>query len=115
MYPFSKMKKVIEILSKQYNVVLFGGGSEEVEVLKSLESSFVNVRSAAGKLRLEDELQLISNLDLMVSMDSGNAHLAAMLGIPVLSLWGVTHPFTGFAPFISRNQMRCCLTDHFIR
>jgi ADP-heptose:LPS heptosyltransferase len=99
MYPFSKMKKVIEILSKQYNVVLFGGGSEEVEVLKSLESSFVNVRSAAGKLRLEDELQLISNLDLMVSMDSGNAHLAAMLGIPVLSLWGVTHPFTGFAPF----------------
>jgi ADP-heptose:LPS heptosyltransferase len=32
-------------------------------------------------------------------MDSGNGHLAAMYGIPVVTLWGVTHPFTGFTPF----------------
>ena len=32
-------------------------------------------------------------------MDSGNGHLAAMYGIPVITLWGVTHPFTGFVPF----------------
>jgi ADP-heptose:LPS heptosyltransferase len=35
----------------------------------------------------------------MLSMDSGNAHLAAMLGIKVITIWGVTHPFAGFAPF----------------
>jgi ADP-heptose:LPS heptosyltransferase len=32
-------------------------------------------------------------------MDSGNAHLAAMYGVPTITLWGVTHPFTGFMPF----------------
>lgn len=48
---------------------------------------------------LEEELSLISNLDLMVSMDSANGHLAAMFGIPVLTLWGITHPFAGFIPF----------------
>lgn len=35
----------------------------------------------------------------MLSMDSGNGHLAAMFGVPVVTLWGVTHPFAGFAPF----------------
>ena len=42
---------------------------------------------------------LISNLDLMLSMDSGNAHLAAMYGVPTVTLWGVTHPYAGFYPF----------------
>ena len=32
-------------------------------------------------------------------MDSGNAHLAAMLGIKTVTIWGVTHPFAGFAPY----------------
>ncbi|MEO0528703.1 MAG: glycosyltransferase family 9 protein, partial [Bacteroidota bacterium] len=51
-----------------------------------------------GKLTFQEELALISNLDLMLSMDSGNAHLAAMYGIPVVTLWGVTHPYAGFYP-----------------
>lgn len=35
----------------------------------------------------------------MLSMDSGNAHMAAMMGIKVVTLWGVTHPYAGFYPF----------------
>jgi hypothetical protein len=31
-----------------------------------------------------------STLDVMLSMDSGNAHIAAMLGV---ALWGATHPY----------------------
>lgn len=42
---------------------------------------------------------MISNLDGMLSMDSGNAHLAAMYNVPVITLWGVTHPFAGFGAF----------------
>ena len=49
--------------------------------------------------KFKQELQLISNLDVMLSMDSGNAHLAAMLGVKVITLWGATHPFAGFSPF----------------
>ena len=53
----------------------------------------------AGKLSFSEELDTISNLDCMISMDSGNAHLAAMYGVKVITIWGVTHPFAGFAPF----------------
>jgi len=35
----------------------------------------------------------------MLSMDSANAHLATNFNIPVVTLWGQTHPFAGFAPF----------------
>lgn len=99
MYPLNKMEEVISQLTKDYNIILFGGGKEEIKVLDSIEEKQDNVSSVAGKLNFDDELKLISNLDLMLSMDSGNAHLAAMLGVKVITIWGVTHPFTGFAPF----------------
>jgi ADP-heptose:LPS heptosyltransferase len=40
-------------------------------------------------------------------MDSSNGHMAAMLGVNVVTLWGVTHPFAGFAPFgqLDKNNL----------
>lgn len=99
MYPLNLMKEVIEALSKDYKVILFGGGKKEIEILNDFESEFENVVNVAGKLSLNEELDVISNLDVMLSMDSGNAHLAAMSGIKVVTIWGVTHPFAGFSPF----------------
>ncbi|MCB0465546.1 MAG: glycosyltransferase family 9 protein, partial [Aequorivita sp.] len=101
MYPLSLMAEVIRELdeSDKYRIFLFGGGKKEVELLKKLENPFANVTNVAGKLSFEEELSLISNLDLMLSMDSGNGHIAAMYGVPVITLWGVTHPFAGFVPF----------------
>lgn len=103
-YPLELMEKVIEDLdgSDKYRIFLFGGGKKEIEQLNKIQDSFTNVSSVAGKLSFEEELILISNLDLMLSMDSGNGHLAAIFGIPVVTLWGVTHPYAGFAPF---NQL----------
>jgi ADP-heptose:LPS heptosyltransferase len=67
--------------------------------LDSLSKDKDNIVNIAGKINFQQELQLISNLDVMLSMDSANAHLAAMLGVKVITLWGATHPFAGFLPF----------------
>ena len=91
------MKNVVNALEEQYNIFLFGAKAEQQQ-LSELSSS-KNVVNVAGLLNFEDELDLISNLDLMVAMDSGNAHLAAMLGVKVLTIWGVTHPYAGFSAF----------------
>lgn len=99
MYPLDLMEKVIKVLSKKHKIILFGGGKQEAEIFNDFEEKHDNVFNIAGKLTLDEELDLISNLDVMLSMDSGNAHLAAMLGIKVITIWGVTHPFAGFAPF----------------
>lgn len=99
MYPLENMEAVISELSKDYKVILFGGGEKEIEVLNAFEAKYNNVISVAGKLDFKDELALISNLELMLAMDSGNGHLAAMFGVKVITIWGVTHPFAGFVPF----------------
>ncbi len=101
MYPLDLMEKVIEYISENtnYKVLLFGGGEKEVEILQNLANKYKNTISLAGKVKLTDELITISHLDCMISMDSANAHLAAMQGVKTITIWGVTHPFTGFAPF----------------
>ena len=99
-YPKNLMQTVITTLAKNndYKTFLFGG-NKEIEILNAFAANKNNVVTIAGKLSFEEELQLISNLDVMLSMDSGNAHIAAMIGINVITLWGATHPFAGFSPF----------------
>ena len=100
MYPLELMEQVIELLAlKNVRIFLFGGGEQEVKSLDKLALLSEKCISMAGKLSFKEELQLISKLDLMLSMDSGNGHLAAVYGVPVVTIWGNTHPSAGFAPF----------------
>ncbi len=110
-YPLDLMQKVIEVLASNqyYKIFLFGGGNEEINKLNTLAKDKKNCIVIAGKLKLNQELKIISNLDVMLSMDSGNSHIAAMLGIKVITLWGATHPFAGFKPF--NQPMENCLTS----
>lgn len=100
-YPLDLMQKVIDQLAAnpQNKILLFGGGKREIEILESLSQGKDNILNVAGKIKFKQELDLISNLDVMLSMDSGNAHIAAMFGVKVITLWGATHPFAGFLPF----------------
>jgi predicted transposase len=111
-YPIDLMKKVIEELAKNQSIkiIFFGGGKDESELLEKIAKEYNNCFNFASKISFEHELQLISNLDLMLSMDSGNAHLAAMFGIHTITLWGATHPYTGFAPF-NQPIENCLVSD----
>jgi len=101
MYPLQLMQEVVQKLNNtnKYKIFLFGGGVKEKELLERWENECQECINIVGKLSFDEELALISNLDLMLSMDSGNAHLAAMYGIPIITLWGVTHPYAGFYPY----------------
>lgn len=109
-YPLDLMQQVIDqlALNSDYKILLFGGGISEIEILNSLSLNKENVINCAGKISFEQELKLISNLDIMLSMDSANSHIAAMLGVKVITLWGATHPFAGFLPF--NQPLENCLT-----
>lgn len=110
-YPLDLMQKVIDqlALNSEYKILLFGGGKKEIEILDTFSKNKNNVTSIAGKLNFREELQLISNIDIMLSMDSGNAHIAAMLGSKVITLWGATHPYAGFSPFY--QPIKNCLVS----
>lgn len=111
-YPLDLMQNVIAELAtnQNQNILLFGGGEKEIEQLNQLQNKHENVIVVAGKLSFPEELQLISNLDVMLSMDSGNSHIAAMFGVKVITLWGATHPFVGFKPF--NQPLENCLVSN---
>ena len=93
---YPRMRAVVELLAKdpQKQILLFGGKADKPEL--DTWASMPNIENLAGKFAFTEELQIISNLNLMVSMDSANMHLASLYGVPVVSVWGATHPFAGF-------------------
>ena len=103
-YPILQMEEVIKEINKNFNVILFGGGNKEELILDQIAGKYTNVINIANKFSLNQEMDVISNLKLMLSMDSANGHIAALMGIKVLTIWGVTHPYAGFCPYGQQDQ-----------
>lgn len=96
-YPADKMLEVLRLLSAQPEIVVYLlGGKNDVPQLAAWAAQFPNVEVSAGTMRFAEELPFIANLNLVVSMDSANMHLASLFGVPVVSIWGATHPYAGF-------------------
>ncbi|MDR0713127.1 MAG: glycosyltransferase family 9 protein [Bacteroidales bacterium] len=98
-WPLERMQLLIEKLLHNPNIriIIFGGGNDfEIDLANLWTGKYENVSSAIGIGGFEKELELMSTLRVMVSMDSANMHLASLVGVPVVSLWGQTHPFAGF-------------------
>lgn len=97
MWPEEYMEKLLGLISENRKVKFWlFGGNEDVVKLESLTSKVTNSYSIAGKLKLDEELALMSRLSFMIAMDSSNMHMAALVGTKVISIWGATDPLTGF-------------------
>ena len=118
MYPLEKMQRVVDLLAeKGHQIFIFGGGENENKKAEDLSAGKSNVTNLIGRFSLENELRLLSKMDLVLSMDSANMHMAALTGTKVVSIWGATHPNAGFTPFgqedenqmiqISTNELPC--------
>lgn len=99
-YPEQNMEKVIVQLIQRHpscRIFLFGGGGDEKVVIDGWAEKYKNCINASAVVGgLKNELILMSHLDVMISMDSANMHLASLTATPVVSIWGATHPFAGF-------------------
>ena len=98
-YPLEQMRQVLDMLAQRPNtrIFLMGGGNKEKKALAPWAEAYDNVTSVAHiQHTLADELALLARCDVMVSMDSANMHLASLVDVPVVSIWGATHPYCGF-------------------
>lgn len=109
-YPLSRMREAVNLLTAEgYNVYLFGGRGKEAEELTHWQASNDHCISLAGRFSLEDEISLMGKMDLMISMDSANQHMAALTGTKVLSIWGSTTPSCGFLGYHQTADNTLCL------
>ena len=99
-YPPGLMEEAVRLVVCRHpgcRLFLFGGGKDETAMLNEWSMRFERCVNASAQLGgIGSELVLMSHLDVMVSMDSANMHLASIAGTPVVSVWGATHPYAGF-------------------
>lgn len=101
-YPLPMMRQVVAWLAMRPHtrIFIFGSGAQEIKDIDELSAGLPNVASMAkAAAGISAELALMSHCDVMVAMDSANMHLASLVGIPVVSVWGATHPAAGFYGF----------------
>jgi ADP-heptose:LPS heptosyltransferase len=97
MWPEENMIRLLTLIAdkKKATFWLFGG-KEESERMSVFQSKVHGSVNMIGKLTLDEELALMSRLDVMIAMDSSNMHMAALVGTKVISIWGGTDPLSGF-------------------
>ncbi|MBQ9668464.1 MAG: glycosyltransferase family 9 protein [Prevotella sp.] len=102
-YPTELMEQVVGQLIARYpkcRIFFFGRGRQEDEVFPQWVKRWPQCVYAGWHLEtMHQELTLMSHLDVMLSMDSANMHMASLVGVPVVSIWGATHPLAGFMGF----------------
>lgn len=99
-YPETQSRELVRLLAERFDrIFIHSGGGTEQAFAEEMERTYLNVTALAGKVRLAGEMALVSNLDCVVAMDSLVMHLAALVGTPVVSIWGATHPGLGFLGF----------------
>ncbi len=105
-WPF---KRFVDLASEcvqwsNIRVVLLGGPSEisaAREFDRLVPSGLINL---VGRLSLSQLPALLRRMHLLIGNDSAPIHLAAGVGIPVLALFGPTHP-KATGPYPLENQM----------
>lgn len=107
-YPTHLMQQVVEQLNNNtsiQHIYFFCGKGEETNIVNRWCSQYPKCTNASQQLHsLEKEIELMAQLRLLITMDSGNAHLAAMAGTEVVSIWGATHPYAGFKAYTQKEE-----------
>lgn len=99
-YPTELVEEVVAMLGAEVpnaKIFLFGGGAEECRILAEWDKKYAfAVSPAVAKMGLPAELSLLSHIDVMLTMDSANMHLASLVGTKCVTMWGATHPYCGY-------------------
>jgi heptosyltransferase II len=82
-------------LSSQFDIWIFGSNQEKdfaTEIEKILVSKNINnYLNLAGQTSITKLIDLISNLDILITGDSGPMHIGASLKIPTIAIFGPTN------------------------
>jgi len=91
-------------------VVLTGGPSElEQQTGRDIESAMANeAQNLIGKDTITQSMALLKQATVVISPDSGPAHLASALGIPVIGLYAAT-PSKRSGPY---NSVDLCVDKY---
>lgn len=92
MWPIEKFKELAKTLLEEPNTVIAVSGSVREKKLGDAikEVDEKRIVNFCGKFAVETLPKLISEMDLLVTNDTGTMHIAIALGVPTVELFGAT-------------------------
>ena len=104
-YPEGMREELVGLLAERFDeVFIHSGAGDEAAFAEAMEKKYENVTALWRRLPFNEERDLISNLDCVITMDSLVMHLAALVATPTVSVWGATHPELGFTGYGSDSR-----------
>jgi len=113
-WPKERWAQCADLFADRERVMVFAGSSADRPYIESIASLMQSKPViAAGRFSLPESVALIKRSSLYVGLDSGPMHMAALAGVPVVALFGPTHPVRvgpyGVAHQIVRAENLDCL------
>ncbi len=113
-WPIQHWAKLADRFFEQGIVLIFGGSGQDEAYIKSITQLMDSQPViAAGRFTLPQSVTLIQHSTIYVGVDSGPMHIAALSGIPVVALFGPTHPSRvgpyGVKHYMARAEGLDCL------
>ena len=103
-WPLENFKALTERLRDSEDVLVLLIGTEEEKLFFSVSGA--NVLDWRGKIPLERLPAVLADCDLLVGNDSAPAHLAALLGLEVISIFSGTNDFRLWRPWGKTEVIR---------
>jgi ADP-heptose:LPS heptosyltransferase len=97
-WSISNWKRLIESLPNDFDLVMVGTDNERPGMEEIVKDSSRKVFLASGLLGLSGLAAFLAEAKLFIGVDSGPAHIAAAMGIPVLSLFSGTNRASQWQP-----------------
>lgn len=92
-YPPELFRQAAEGLLAQTDCrLLFTGSADEAGLIEQIRTGLPRTASLAGKLGLGELGALLEAAPLLISNNTGPAHMAAALGTPMVELYALTNP-----------------------
>jgi heptosyltransferase-2 len=120
-YPVNLFVEVLrKLIHKNYFIALFGG-NEDREICQALEIDSYTVKNFQNENDLFETAALMKKCSVVITNDSGLMHLASLLKIPTVAIFGSTVKEFGFAPIyqksivVENNNLRCRPCSHIGR
>lgn len=116
-YPGSPKKKfrqyppdyTVELLKQldNYNVIMLGDSDEYDYYQECLQKTeHPHILNLAGKISVEQFINTISNIDLLITIDSAAMHIAAATETPFIALMGLsTNPISCIIPKVNFGKI----------
>ena len=107
-WPVDRYRDLALYLKNHYNAkIIIIGGEKELDDSKIIKDGFSDndVLVLTAKIELLETIELLRRCSFLVSNDTGTAHMAAAVSLPIVGIYGIRNVFGSWFPYGQNHKI----------